>query len=593
MKKFTIMLVLLFSMFFYTDQTKADSGSQLLIINKKINQLAYYNGGTLVKTFRVATGRDDSLTPEGNFKIVTKIVNRPYYTGNIPGGDPRNPLGNRWMGLDARGTYGTTYAIHGNNNENSIGSYVSSGCIRMHNDEIRWLFDQVQLYTPVIITNTNDTFDTIAASNGYYVVSGWKQTNGKWYFYDGNGVMKTGWLLDGGRWYYLDGNGAMKTGWTLDGGKWYYLDGSGVMKTGWLSDGGKWYYLDGSGVMKTGWISDGGKWYYLDGSGVMKTGWLLDGGKWYYLDKSGVMKTGWLLDGGKWYYLDKSGVMKTGWLLDGGKWYYLDGSGVMKTGWISDGGKWYYLDGSGVMKTGWVKVDDDWYYFYDNGSRAASTIIDGYKLDKDGVLVKVEYLALGDSLAAGQTPYGKMDAGYPNFIKERFQKSYHVVDFNNFGTAGYTSVQLKNDVLYNEKVQKEIKEASHITIDIGLNDLAPVIQTNSNQAQEAIQNVSANLETILSTIDNLNNHVHVYVMGYYNPFPYQSQEQQATLLPLLHDLNTQMELQANSHGDTFVPTEKAIEANYAEYIPNQSDAHLSLAGYNVVAGEFWKAVSKN
>ncbi|MGF9963767.1 L,D-transpeptidase family protein, partial [Bacillus rhizoplanae] len=203
MKKFTVMLVLLFSIFFYTDHTKADSGSQLIIINKKINQLAYYNGGTLVKTFRVATGRDDSLTPEGNFKIVTKIVNRPYYTGNIPGGDPRNPLGNRWMGLNARGTYGTTYAIHGNNNENSIGYYVSSGCVRMHNDEVRWLFDQVQLYTTVIITNTNDTFDTIAASNGYYVVSGWKQANGKWYFYDGNGTMKTGWLLDGGKWYYL------------------------------------------------------------------------------------------------------------------------------------------------------------------------------------------------------------------------------------------------------------------------------------------------------------------------------------------------------------------------------------------------------
>ncbi|PMU46559.1 N-acetylmuramoyl-L-alanine amidase, partial [Pseudomonas sp. GP01-A3] len=79
--------------------------AQFIIINKAINRLAFYENGKLVKEFKVATGRSQELTPEGKFKIVNKIVNRPYYKENIPGGDPRNPLGNRWLGLNARGTW--------------------------------------------------------------------------------------------------------------------------------------------------------------------------------------------------------------------------------------------------------------------------------------------------------------------------------------------------------------------------------------------------------------------------------------------------------------------------------------------------------
>lgn len=167
MKKFAAILILLFSFFFFSGQTEAKGEGQLILINKANNKLAYYNEGKMVKTFKVATGRKRSYTPEGKFKIVTKIVNRPYYKENIPGGHPRNPLGDRWMGINARGTYGTTYAIHGNNNPSSIGTYASSGCIRMYDSDVRWLYGQVKKYTPVIISHSSKSFDAIAASNGY------------------------------------------------------------------------------------------------------------------------------------------------------------------------------------------------------------------------------------------------------------------------------------------------------------------------------------------------------------------------------------------------------------------------------------------
>ena len=170
MRKWILLLVMTTLAFFCIGVSSASAAeSKLIIINKSNNQLAYYENSQLKKVFSVGTGRSHSLTPEGKFKIVNKIKNRPYYTGNIPGGDPRNPLGDRWLGLNAGGTWGTTYAIHGNNNPDSIGGYVSSGCVRMHNGEVEWLFNQVPVDTPVIITTSGNSFDSIAASNGYKV----------------------------------------------------------------------------------------------------------------------------------------------------------------------------------------------------------------------------------------------------------------------------------------------------------------------------------------------------------------------------------------------------------------------------------------
>ncbi|WP_318653378.1 L,D-transpeptidase family protein [Paenibacillus rhizovicinus] len=166
----SIVLLLLWNVLSLTSASAAASKDQLLVINKKTNQLAFYEGGELIKTFSVATGKTRDLTPEGSFKIVNKIKNRPYYKDKIPGGDPRNPLGDRWLGLEVNGTEGTTYAIHGNNKASSIGKYVSAGCIRMKNDEIHWLFPQIELGTRVVITSSKLTFDAIAVQHGYSVL---------------------------------------------------------------------------------------------------------------------------------------------------------------------------------------------------------------------------------------------------------------------------------------------------------------------------------------------------------------------------------------------------------------------------------------
>ena len=96
-------------------------------------------------------------------------------------------------------------------------------------------------------------------------VSGWKQVDGKWYFFNAEGVMQKWWVKDGNTWYYLNGNGEMQTGWLQDGGKWYYLENSGAMKASqWFTVGGKWYYVDGSGALAVNTTVGG---YMVNGNG--------------------------------------------------------------------------------------------------------------------------------------------------------------------------------------------------------------------------------------------------------------------------------------------------------------------------------------
>ncbi|SNT72874.1 L,D-transpeptidase [Paracoccus seriniphilus] len=72
------------------------------------------------------------------------------YSDGMPGG-PRNPLGARALYLyDANGN-DTAIRIHGTTNPKSIGRAVSNGCLRMRNEAVMSLFDQVPIGTPVYV----------------------------------------------------------------------------------------------------------------------------------------------------------------------------------------------------------------------------------------------------------------------------------------------------------------------------------------------------------------------------------------------------------------------------------------------------------
>jgi lipoprotein-anchoring transpeptidase ErfK/SrfK len=73
------------------------------------------------------------------------LARQPYLPRFMAGG-PGNPLGARAMYLS-----GTVYRIHGTNKPSSIGTHVSSGCIRMLNADVIDLYGRAQVGTKVVV----------------------------------------------------------------------------------------------------------------------------------------------------------------------------------------------------------------------------------------------------------------------------------------------------------------------------------------------------------------------------------------------------------------------------------------------------------
>jgi lipoprotein-anchoring transpeptidase ErfK/SrfK len=80
----------------------------------------------------------------------TEMVARQPYLPRFMAGGPGNPLGARAMYL---GT--SQYRIHGTNDPSTIGKFVSSGCIRLTNEDVTDLFSRVDVGTKVVVLPKN------------------------------------------------------------------------------------------------------------------------------------------------------------------------------------------------------------------------------------------------------------------------------------------------------------------------------------------------------------------------------------------------------------------------------------------------------
>ena len=116
-----------------------------------------------VMTYPISIGRMDWETPLGRTSVISKVTNPTWYPPEsvraehaadgdplpriVPPG-PKNPLGKHAMKLGLPG-----YLIHGTNRPAGVGMRVTHGCIRLFPEDIRFLFSQVGIDTPVRIIN--------------------------------------------------------------------------------------------------------------------------------------------------------------------------------------------------------------------------------------------------------------------------------------------------------------------------------------------------------------------------------------------------------------------------------------------------------
>ncbi|WP_223247818.1 L,D-transpeptidase family protein [Sulfuriferula multivorans] len=144
-----------------------------ILINLPQRMLYYFQAGRLVAHYPVGLGRPDWPTPTGPFFTVNLQENKTWHVPKsiqaemlregkavkteVPPG-PDNPLGKYWIGLTLPGI-----GIHGTIAPASIYHFQSHGCIRLNQDDIATLFQQVSsgqsgkiIYAPVLLTQLED-----------------------------------------------------------------------------------------------------------------------------------------------------------------------------------------------------------------------------------------------------------------------------------------------------------------------------------------------------------------------------------------------------------------------------------------------------
>lgn len=105
-------------------------------VNLWSNELFVIKNNKIVALYPISSGTEESPTPIGTFRVTKK-------SKNWGGG-----FGSRWLGLDVPwGQFG----IHGTNKPMLIGKNVSSGCIRMRNNDVEELFGMISEGTMVKI----------------------------------------------------------------------------------------------------------------------------------------------------------------------------------------------------------------------------------------------------------------------------------------------------------------------------------------------------------------------------------------------------------------------------------------------------------
>lgn len=132
-----------------------------VIIDTPHTYLYYVLGNGQAIRYGIGVGRD-GFTWSGTQTITKKaewpdwtpppemIARQPYLPRYMAGG-PGNPLGARAMYLG-----GTIYRIHGTNAPGTIGTHVSSGCLRLINQDVIDLYSRVNVGTKVIVLPMTD-----------------------------------------------------------------------------------------------------------------------------------------------------------------------------------------------------------------------------------------------------------------------------------------------------------------------------------------------------------------------------------------------------------------------------------------------------
>ncbi|OED31089.1 lysophospholipase [Planococcus maritimus] len=210
--------------------------------------------------------------------------------------------------------------------------------------------------------------------------------------------------------------------------------------------------------------------------------------------------------------------------------------------------------------------------------------------------IPAAYVAIGDSLAAGQTPNRAIDSGYTDLIAQELTRNQPLAFYSkDLAFPGFTTSDVLKSI-ESDEAKELLGSANIITMSAGANDLLRLVQANAAegalsfeeiQADYALNAARENVETILSKLEELAPSADIYVMGYYFAYPHARDSQKQGTAEQLEQLNAILKQEAERAGAIFVDVADRFGEDAVELVPNAGDVHPNIDGYQEMANAFF------
>lgn len=210
---------------------------------------------------------------------------------------------------------------------------------------------------------------------------------------------------------------------------------------------------------------------------------------------------------------------------------------------------------------------------------------------------KLDYLALGDDLSKGKTPFGNYGKSFTDFFAQYLINKNKLKSYNNkFVEENYRTTDLIKDmklgksIVFNNKkinINQAIVNAELITISIGLNDIFYKLNYNNirnnqiNTIFSYIDEMFNDIYILLANIRKLND-CKIFVIGFYNHLNGTNSNEKEIINKIFRYIN-----------ENFIKIEQIKKVYYVDikegfakksyYLPNNKMAYPSLEGYNYIS----------
>ncbi len=214
---------------------------------------------------------------------------------------------------------------------------------------------------------------------------------------------------------------------------------------------------------------------------------------------------------------------------------------------------------------------------------------------------KLDYLALGDELVLGITPFNDFNKSYSDYFSTYLNNKNKLKTYiKKFSKKGYHITDLINDMKNNKElkinknkvnINQVISNSDIITISIGQSEISDLLKSNyknsklknKNEIYNKIDDLISDYVVLLNKIRKINDS-EIYIIGYYNPLKNTNQKTLKELNEIFNYINERFTSLEENKNIYYIKINEGID-NKDYYIPNYKIPYPSLEGYNYISNQ--------